>query len=399
MNRYTWSVLALVVAGMVALAAAALGLFSQSLARQRELAHERMQSVAAYSARRLERILLGRFDNTGPEPVTSWLEDLSGSAGFERIVIADSLGLVHYSSQNVIRRGDDIGPYLIDTARFAAAAHSGNPRFTGRVRIDDTHFKSLYYPFDLGDIRYLAIVEADEEYFAMARQFRNAALAFSAFLLMVVVALGAAVTVISNRAREAMALARRNDELAFLGKASSELAHELKNPIAIVKSSADVLRKKYDPEKTHKAFDFLSEEIMRLSNLVGDILSFSREKRLRHEPFSAREVLDSFVASFAEVSPGVSVSATVDPALRLTGDPEAFRRIAANLVRNAAEALQDAGTVTISHLQEGKRMALRFEDNGPGIPPALRARLFDPFVSGKRAGSGLGLAIARSLCE
>jgi two-component system sensor histidine kinase AtoS len=209
----------------------------------------------------------------------------------------------------------------------------------------------------------------------------------------------ASIGIIGVRARKAQKLAQHNEKLAFLGQTSAELAHELKNPLAIIKSSVDVLRRKHDPEKIEKPFEFISEEILRVSRLVDDILSFSREKRLLLEPFSPIVVLETVLVSLGNQYPDIKIAVNISDKLRLIGDKDAFVQIASNLVRNAAAAMNSRGRIEISAQQQKSKLFIDFSDNGPGIPGEIVPHLFEPFVSGSRTGTGLGLSIVRALCE
>lgn len=399
MNRYWWIVLVLAAAALVTFSALTIRAFSGGLADQREESHRRMQDVAAYCAEHIEANYSPDGLFRGYDRLDEWLAGVSLSSGFERIVVADTLKLVHFSSHDLILRGDDIAPYLIDEARFDNAAGTREPVFTEAVSIEDTHFKSLYYPMKLADEPLIVVVGADEQYFALARGFRNAVAGSATALAVVLAVLFGGVVAVSNRAAAAQRRARRNEELAFLGRASAELAHEIKNPLGIIKSSADVLRRKFDPGKQERAFGFLSDEIMRLSRLVSDVLSFSRHKELLREPFDPREQLETAREQLAETFPDVAVSIDIPSRTRLIGDPDAFLQIATNLMRNAAKAMEGNGRIAIIAESWKKRVRLCFADTGPGIDKNLIPKLFDPFVSGSKTGTGLGLAIVRTLCE
>jgi len=381
---------------MISYSALTMLVFSRGLHQRRAASQRRMAALAVYCAGDIEHRMREKADAAA---IDAWLAEMCVTSGFERIVVVDSLRIVHWSSTAVIARGEDITPYLIDGRLFAAAVAEGRRRFTRPVRLGGAYFKSLYYPFELDGETRVIIVETDEHYFRTAEQFRDSVFLSLVLLCVVLGGVTALLSVVDGRARAAQKRARRNEELAFLGRTSAELAHELKNPLAIIKSSADILRKKYDPGKTERPFTFLSDEVMRLSRLVDDILSFSREKRLLQEPFSPAEALEAFVASCGELYPNVTVSLNISQQLRLIGDRDAFVQIAANLMRNAAAAMEGKGRIEIGEHIRGRSLHLCFTDNGPGIDPALAPNVFEPFVSGSRNGTGLGLAIVRALCE
>src|SRR5690606_3354907 len=180
---------------------------------------------------------------------------------------------------------------------------------------------------------------------------------------------------------------------------SAELAHELKNPLAIIKASVDVLRNQLDPKREHPAFGYLSDEVMRLSRLITNILGFSKDRPLQAKPFRPREALLEAREAQSREFPGVEWALEVPADAILPGDGEVFRQVAENLARNAANAMGGKGLFTVSLEARGRGCAFLFADTGPGIPKAVRSRLFEPFVSGSKTGTGLGLSIVKTLCE
>lgn len=385
-------------------------LFSRNMGKARNQSEERMAGLATYIAGHLKEDIFSfpfefqpsYFPSAYADQQGEWLDRLTRATGLERAVITDSSGTVYASSQNLIGSGEEIRPYLVDTALFASAARENRPIFTPLSEIDGVHFQSLYFPFTLRDKRQMVVLESDQNFIAYVEQFRNYLVFASLFLLALFAMLAAGLFALERRFQAALAVSRRNEHLAFLGRTSAELAHELKNPLAIMKASVDVLRNKLDPDRKEAAFGYLSEETMRLSRLIGNILGFSKDRPLQARPFSPREaLLQSREAQRAEF-PGVEWSVRVPEDLSLSGDKDVFRQLAENLARNAANAMGGKGKLIaewLPHPDKGPGGAFRFTDTGPGLPKEVRARLFEPFVSGSRAGTGLGLSIVKSLCE
>lgn len=383
-------------------------LLSRNLGEARGQSEARMEGLAAYIADHLREDVLSYpfalqpplFPAAYAEEQGRWLARLTGATGLERAVITDSGGLVYASSHNLIASGDDIAPYLVDTALFAQAARDGAPRSTPLAKIDGVHFQSLYRPFTLRDKRHLIVLETDQNFMASVEAYRTYLALASAFLLAVFAVLAAGLLALDRKVQAALAESRRNERLAFLGRTSAELAHEIRNPLGIIKSSIDVLRRKYDPERAQQAFDFVSEEVMRLSRLIGNILGLSRDMPLEEKPFHPAETLEALRTAHAQDFPGVEFLSHLPEGLTLIGDRDVFRQVADNLARNASAAMGGRGTFRVSaEAGPGGVLRLNFEDTGPGLPKDVRARLFEPFVSGSKAGTGLGLSIVRSLCE
>lgn len=385
-------------------------LFSRNMGKARNQSEERMTGLATYIAAHLKEDIFSfpfEFQPTYfPAPYAEqqgeWLDRLTRATGLERAVITDSAGTVYASSQNLIGSGEEIRPYLVEPALFAAAAREDRPIFTPLSEIDGVHFQSLYFPFTLRDKRQMLVLESDQNFIAYVEQFRNYLVFASLFLLALFAMLAAGLFALERRFRAALEVSRRNEHLAFLGRTSAELAHELKNPLAIMKASVDVLRNKLDPDRKEAAFGYLSEETMRLSRLIGNILGISKDRPLQSKPFSPREALLQSRETQRAEFPGVEWSIRVPEDLSLPGDRDLFRQLAENLARNAANAMGGKGNLIAEWLPDpgkGRGGVFRFSDTGPGLPKAVKARLFEPFVSGSRAGTGLGLSIVKNLCE
>ena len=382
-------------------------LFSRNMGQARHKSEERMTGLAVYIAEHLkEDIFSFPFEfqpSLFPEAYAvqqgEWLNRLTRATGLERAVITDSAGLVYASSQNLIGSGEEILPYLVDKSLFAKAAGENRPILTPLSEIDGIHFQSLYFPFTLRDKRHLVVLESDQNFIAYVEQFRNYLWFASLFLLALFALLAAGLFFLERQFQAALAVSRRNEHLAFLGRTSAELAHELKNPLAIMKASVDVLRNKLDPNRQEAAFGYLSEEVMRLSRMIGNILGFSKDRPLEAKPFAALAALQEASGLQRQDFPGVEWILEIPEDLTLLGDRDAFRQLAENLGRNASNAMGGKGTIHVTWAARERGGAMRFEDSGPGLPKSVRGRLFEPFVSGSKTGTGLGLSIVKSLCE
>lgn len=410
MRRPLLAALGAALAALILLFGFSAWLFSRNMGQARHKSEERMAALAIYIGEHIREDLFSypfesqpeNFPAAYAEQQNQWLVRLTHATGLERAVITDSAGLVYAGSQNLIASGDDIMPYLLDTALFRRAARDNKALFTPLAEIDGVHFQSLYFPFALRDRRHMIVLESDQNFIAYVEQFRNYLWFASLFLLALFALLTAGLFALDRKFQAALAVSRRNEHLAFLGRTSAELAHELKNPLAIIKASVDVLRKKLDPGRQEPAFGYLSEETMRLSRLIGNILGFSKDRELESKPFQPLGALQELREAHRMDFPGVEWRIDLPPGLTLLGDRDAFRQVADNLARNASNAMEGKGSIQVTFAAEAQGKAggrLLFTDSGPGLPKALRARMFEPFVSGSRTGTGLGLAIVKSLCE
>ncbi|MEE8191548.1 MAG: ATP-binding protein [Gemmatimonadales bacterium] len=203
----------------------------------------------------------------------------------------------------------------------------------------------------------------------------------------------------------------RTERLEAVAELSASLAHEIKNPLASIRSSVEQLTPREDEDEQFLV-QLVVRESDRLSRLLTEFLDFSRVQVANRESIH----LDAVAAKAADVvrkHPDCPASAVIEVTAEkavLEGDEDLLHRVAVNLILNAVQATEGEARVTVevrdaeaSDLPPGvpleHAVLLRVSDNGPGIPQELRERLFEPFVSGRVGGSGLGLAIVQRAVE
>ena len=206
----------------------------------------------------------------------------------------------------------------------------------------------------------------------------------------------------------------RAERLEAVAALSASLAHEIRNPLASIRSSVEQLsRSKYATNDERFLADLIVRESDRLSRLLNEVLDFSRVRATEFVPVDLREVAVAVTRLVKEHPdcPGDAVLDVKGPRTMLDGDGDLLHRVIANLVLNAVQAAHGATVhVTVSvgdadggadlphgHLDHAVRIEVR--DDGPGIPEEIRKRLFQPFVSARPGGSGLGLAIVQRAVE
>ncbi|MFZ5775262.1 MAG: ATP-binding protein [Thermodesulfobacteriota bacterium] len=200
---------------------------------------------------------------------------------------------------------------------------------------------------------------------------------------------------------EAHAAMARQQVLAEVGKFSMIVAHEIKNPLAIIKGSLEVLRKEGPMDAGMKAqlMVFLDEEIERINKLIEDFLLFARPQEPTLQAMTAAGVVASLAQRMRLLSSVIAISGDdqVEPDLALRCDPHLLERALLNIVRNGLEASPDGSGVAVTIAGSDRRLVFTVRDNGPGIPEEALPRLFEPFFSTKAKGTGLGLAIAKEI--
>jgi len=218
----------------------------------------------------------------------------------------------------------------------------------------------------------------------------------------------------NRRLEQAQAEARRSERLAALGQLSAGLAHEIRNPLGVIKGSAEMLTQKLgesNPLATELA-GYISTETNRLGALVTRFLDFARPLHADLTPQSITAVLDRALNDVAQLWKGalVRIEKQYETALPLVPLDESLSEQAfLNIVQNAYDAMSASGgvlRVQVSRARasgaEGGAMdgvEVRIEDTGPGIPAELREQIFNPFVTTKKTGVGLGLSIVSKIID
>lgn len=216
----------------------------------------------------------------------------------------------------------------------------------------------------------------------------------------------------TNRQLEkAQAEARRSERLAALGQLSAGLAHEIRNPLGVIKGSAEMLSQKLgqsDALSTELA-GYISTETNRLSALVTRFLDFARPLHADLSPQDVTVVLDRALEDVARAWKGAVISVEKDydrdlPPVAL--DEGLCEQALVNIVQNAYDAMSEAsggGRLRVSAARsrtgESEGVAVRISDTGPGIPMELREQIFNPFVTTKKTGVGLGLSIVSKIMD
>ena len=205
-------------------------------------------------------------------------------------------------------------------------------------------------------------------------------------------------------------LLERQEKLATLGTLAAGIAHEIRNPLTSLKARLYTLEKHLlVVPAARKDTDIISAEISRLEHIVQDVLSFARPADPKLETIAAdtllREVQGLMSPNFESRSVQLVVESS--PGLFLRADSGHLKQVLINLARNAAEAIDGKGTVTLRARsaraqldgQETDAVILEVSGTGKGIPPEVEKRLFDPFFSTKETGTGLGLPISARLIQ
>ncbi len=202
---------------------------------------------------------------------------------------------------------------------------------------------------------------------------------------------------------EARRRERLKDRMVTLGEMTVRVAHEIKNPLASISGSAQMLANTNGIDRTtRRLLAIIIDESKRLSTTLDRFLESARPHRLDRRPIDAVELLKDHVA-LLRGSTGVGRShdiiLTAEGPLRMSADPDLLRQVFWNLSQNALQAMPDGGCLEISATRRGTQALLRWCDTGEGMDEELKVHAFEPFVTTRAHGTGLGLALVYTLID
>lgn len=196
---------------------------------------------------------------------------------------------------------------------------------------------------------------------------------------------------------------KRKEKWAFIGELSASIAHELRNPLASLKGSIEMLReKRVSGEHADRLMNIALSEMDRLNGIITDFLLYARPQELHKRPFDLGDVLEEVVAllkNSAGNGKHVIISADLKNAGIIAGDERQLRQVFWNLGVNALDAISATGTLDIYVENRNQSVEIVFSDDGAGIDRADMDKIFYPFFTTKDNGTGLGLSIAQKITE
>ena len=206
----------------------------------------------------------------------------------------------------------------------------------------------------------------------------------------------------------------QKERLTSLGRLATVIAHEVRNPLMIIKAALHALRQADVTQYSmREAADDIDEEVARLNRIVNDVLDFARPIRFELAPVDVNALCRESAAAAVVSGPGAAITLDLDPVLSdLRTDPDRLRIALVNLLVNARHAVNGDGArgagipsdppaplITLSSRLAGDRLRITVADRGAGISGPDLSQMFDPYFTTKRGGTGLGLPIAKNIVE
>lgn len=194
---------------------------------------------------------------------------------------------------------------------------------------------------------------------------------------------------------------RRAERLATVGQLAAGIAHEIRNPLASISGSVELLRTNDQASEDDRALmTIVHREIQRLNALIGDLLDYANPKPRQVVELDVANLIDEIlqVVKGDRAFEAITVESTIERPLKIDGDPAKLRQVIWNLLRNASDAAASGGKhISIEAAFDGDLVTIAIVDDGPGIPADKIAHIFDPFFTTKAKGTGLGLATCHAI--
>jgi len=207
----------------------------------------------------------------------------------------------------------------------------------------------------------------------------------------------------AEKERELQAQLAQAERLAALGQMCAGVSHEIRNPLGIIRSTAELLGSMSSSSGTQTELsNVIVEESSRLNNIVTEFLDFARPQELNPEPCSLEEIirrnLHFLRPAFSKEQ--IAVQANLDGStFQLNADPHMLYRAFLNVFMNAIQSMKGGGTMTVTVAEKKGYYVVEVEDTGCGISRENLGKIYNPFFSTKDKGSGLGLSIVRNIVE
>ncbi len=355
---------------------------------------------------RLESIALTLARSIADRPADSTARPLLETArqdnGLLRIFVVDES--LHYlastGDSSMLGRSDPV--LELDAAEILTAL-VGVPTQSRLYAAGPYFLKTAYVPLEdsLGETWAVLGVEADARFFSVLAGFQRSLLLINGLSL---VAILAVVVVSLSLARHALRLeqaAGRAGTMTLLGQMSAALAHDIRNPLGIIRAAAERLKKRYGAGTEDQTFDYITDEVDRLDRLVTGYLDLGKSSPGAPEPLDlAALVADVLSAVEHETRQhNIEVKTDLGQLPLVTASRLELRQVFLNLVLNAIQTQTKGGSIQVTGRVEHRHVVILVRDQGPGIEPEAQARLFEPFFTTREKGSGLGLFSVKRIVE
>ena len=287
----------------------------------------------------------------------------------------------------------------VDAVRGVLA---GRATVDDRLSVGELRFHNATVPLAIdGVIRGGIYVQANAEFDADLMRLRRHWQVAGTLSVLVSAAFLAVLAVVTHHIVRIRTELNRRSRLGLISLLSAGISHDIKNPLGSILAACELLRTTVAGDKeAEELIGYIREGADRILNITRTLLDTGRASE--KGPVKLKEIASALAKQLTPVAleKGVKIEEDVRSEWVGWGSQSAFRMALANIVKNAVEAVAAGeGRVTLTGRREGRRVAVLVSDNGPGIPSALRRKIFDPLVTTKATGSGIGLPVTRQILE
>ena len=270
---------------------------------------------------------------------------------------------------------------------------------------EDIQYKRAYAPipgFD-GKVEAFVEVEASRDYFVGLTKLRNSLIFLGLFCIVVIGILVIIFYKLVNALIKAGESSELNNRLQSLGTMAAGVAHEIRNPLGIIKNTAEILKAELLSESDSYSYvDSILEEVHRLNNLVTQFLQISKPSVIVKKDCDIKQLIEStisFVKYDFEKSDIKILYDKPQHSLNIKCDENSIKQLLLNLLINAKQSMKNGGSVMIGLIKKKNKILITIADEGSGISETEIKKVFDPFYSTKDAGIGLGLTICKNIVD
>jgi two-component system NtrC family sensor kinase len=190
----------------------------------------------------------------------------------------------------------------------------------------------------------------------------------------------------------------QSEKLAAMGRLTSQVAHELNNPIYGIMNTLELLKTEIPPEnKRRRILELSLSEIQRLSEMLRNMLSFSKPEEEKRRPVKIDELIEGILLVMEKQmkESNIQVEASFDSDIpEVMASTNQMRQVMLNILKNAKEAMPKGGTLTVRTAREGNKILITTQDTGIGIPKEIRDKIFEAFFTTKQKVKGVGLGLS-----